>query len=586
MRYLKIFVALLLLFILLSACLAAPIPDQGSTSSAPLSETSSRSILTYSDLITGFNPLGILGEAAVTIPEDATPSPHTFEGYLELLDESTNGEAEVYSGSFPEKYKHLPEFNFAFVKWKDYLIPVQRGLIISNASTYNFILEPGRIWQESEDQSWSRASLPFSLVFKGNNSMLSGTLTFLFNGQTVSKAWYQITQEVTTNTKADLWGLLDAEYHAASLPNADNVRQSFQAELANRFPTQPISDLAGLYPDIDLSAFGSGVPPQHMAWYGVIVDGVNYLGGCQTRAGTYPYCEWMRQPSYSVAKSTFPALALMRLTQVFGAQVPNLLIKDYLPEVVSGKGNWDTVTFNNALDMATGNYGSTGFMIDDNSDKMMEFFIAQPYAARMQAALDWPELAPPGTRWVYRTSDTFILTRAMQNYLRTQTGGEDDIFQYVVDEIYAPLGLGPGAFTTMRSADDDWHGQAEGGYGLWWIPDDIAKLTTFLLLEQGQIGGEQILDPGLLAASLQQDPADRGMSIGPVNTYNNAFWAQRFGPEQGYTCEFWVVEWQGISGNMVALFPNGIVYYYFSDSGEFTINQALSAANQMHPFCP
>jgi hypothetical protein len=53
----------------------------------------------------------------------------------------------------------------------------------------------------------------------------------------------------------------------------------------------------------------------------------------------------------------------------------------------------------------------------------------------------------------------------------------------------------------------------------------------------------------------------------------------------GFECEFWVATMQGVSGNVVALFPNGTVYYYFSDNQEFTWDAALSEANQLIPMC-
>jgi CubicO group peptidase (beta-lactamase class C family) len=189
----------------------------------------------------------------------------------------------------------------------------------------------------------------------------------------------------------------------------------------------------------------------------------------------------MRAASFSTAKSAFVSVALMRLTQQYSPEVADLLIKDYVPEYAGSPGDWERVTFNHALDMSTGNYVSAGFMSDDNSQKMGEFFGAQPYAERIAAAFDCPHVTEPGTRWVYRTSDTFILTRALHNnYLQIQHGPDADIFQFVVDEVYKPLGLGPGAYTTLRTADGNWQGQAEGGYGLWWIPDDIAKVASLL----------------------------------------------------------------------------------------------------------
>jgi len=294
----------------------------------------------------------------------------------------------------------------------------------------------------------------------------------------------------------------------------------------------------------------------------------------------------MRATSYSTAKSAFVSVALMRLAQKYDPQVGSFLIKDYVPEYATSPGDWERVTFNHTLDMSTGNYVSDGYMTDDDSQKMGQFFSAQPYAERIKEAFDCPHAADPGTRWVYRTSDTFILTRALQNYLQTQQGLQADIYDFVVDEVYRPLGLGPGAYTSMRTADNNWSGQAEGGYGLWWVPDDIAKIGMLLNNDAGKIGSEQILHPDLLAAAMQQDPNDRGVKIDSQRMYNNAFWANRYTRAAGFDCEFWVTQMLGVSGNVVALMPNGITYYYFSDNQEFTWEAALREADKISPLCP
>jgi len=275
----------------------------------------------------------------------------------------------------------------------------------------------------------------------------------------------------------------------------------------------------------------------------------------------------------------------MRLAQKYGSDVHDLLIADYVPESEGSRGDWAEVTFENALDMATGNYISPEFMEDDNGSAMSTFFGAQPFDARIEAAFTAPHQESPGTRWVYRTSDTFILMTAMQRYLQSREGDQADIFQLVVDEVYKPLGIGPGFFSTMRTADDNWQGQPEGGYGLFWTPDDVAKVALFLNNDGGKIDGVQILDPEMLAASLQRDPDDRGLTISGRTMYNNAFWATQYSPSQGYDCEFWITEMQGISGNVIALFPNDTVYYYFSDNQEFFWNDALKQADYIAPIC-
>jgi len=472
---------------------------------------SKRALLTADALTNGFEYDGPVNESALTLPENAAPPVHIFEGRLELLGEKDSGQMQVLRGELGPEYSYLPEFDFEFVQDNGYLIPVQRGNIIADHPVWNIILEPGRVWQEDGDNGFSRASLPFALTVKGGNATFNGTLTFLFEDQHVSKVWYQITQETTNYSRANLWGLLDAAYHPGAVTGSKKIRADFASELAARMPVKPIEALTDDYPGVDVSAFGRGVTREHMTWYGVAVNGVNYIGGCQTRFGLYPYCESMRATSYSTAKSAFVSLALMRLAQKYDADAANLLIKDYVPEYAESSGDWERVTFNNTLDMATGNYDSSGYMADDESDKMGIFFGAQPYSERIKAAFSAPHRMDPGTRWVYRTSDTFILARAMQNYLQTQQGSDADIYKFVVDEVYRPLGLGPGVFTTMRTADNNWQGQAEGGYGQWWIPDDIARIGTFLIQDAGKINDEQILQPDLLAASLQQNQDDRGV---------------------------------------------------------------------------
>lgn len=576
--------------IFLVACSAAPtaappIPTQAlpPTPTSPIDTT--RKELSDDALVNGFKADSPVRESALAMPTTASLPAHVFEGRLELLGEKESGQIQVLRGEPGPEYASLPEFDFAFVQSNGYLIPVQRGMIVTGHTVWNIILEPGRVWQEPGDNGLSRASLPFTLVPKGGNSSFNGALTFLFDDQRSSKVWYQVTQETSTYTRLNLWGLLDATYHPEPVAQADQIKSEFETELAARLPIKPIQALAEDYPGVNISAFGQGVAPEHMTWYALYINNVIYLGGCQTRFGIYPYCESMRAASFSTAKSAFASVALMRLARLYGTDVANLLIKDYVPEYAASPGDWERVTFNHAIDMSTGNYVSPGFMVDDNSEEMGAFFGAQPYSARITAAFSAPHKEDPGTRWVYRTSDTFIVTRAMHNYLQTKQGAESDIFELVVQEVYRPLLLGPGVYSTMRTSDNNWQGQAEGGYGMWWIPDDIAKIAI-LLNNDGRINGIPIFDPVMLAAALQQDPADRGVKIDGQRMYNNAFWANHYTRSNGFACDFWIPNMLGVSGNVVTLMPNGAAYYYFSDNQEFTWDAALRELNKIKPFCP
>jgi CubicO group peptidase (beta-lactamase class C family) len=540
--------------------------------------------LTQTDLIDGFNPQSPLDEAALTMPDGAAAPRHNFEGRLELIGESENGGIKHLRGG-SQTSPHLPEFDFEFVQTDGYLVPVRRGLIITAHDQWNYFLEPGRVWYEPGDGDYSRASFPFALSWKGSNAIHNGTMTFLFNDNGISKVWYQATQEITFSYRADLWGLLEAVYHPVPVAGSDQVKADFTQELADRYPTKPIEVLAEDYPQLDPAAFGRDVSPEAMSWYGFVVGGVNYLGGCQTRYGVYPYCEYMRAPSYSTAKSVFASLALMCLAQKYGPDVRDALIKDYVPEAADSSGDWSAVTFDHVLDMATGNYKSSDNMVDEEHWDTDPFWLEDAYEPRIKAAFNWPNSDPPGRTWVYRTFDTFIVTRAMQNYLVTKEGEDADIFEFMVDEVYRPLKMAPGVFSTLRTSDDNWNGQPYGGYGLWWIPDDLAKISTFLNVDHGVINGEQVLQPGLLDAALQRDPSDRGVTRNGYGRYNNAFWADEVPSEQDPDCSFWVTHMYGISGIVVTLMPNGTAYYYASDNQEFTSIAAVRESDKFIPMC-
>jgi hypothetical protein len=575
-----------------NTALISPPSTKSSAPSPPLSPSdspqSARTVLTYEQLMDRFDPGSPIDEGAFALPHDAQTAPHTFEGRLELIGEENTGDIIVHRGDpdVEAEVYHLPEFDFEFVQSGDYFIPVQRGLIITDHPFWNYIIEPGRVWQDGEDGEYSRVSFPFALAWKGSNAIFNGVMSFLFNETGISMVWYQTTQETTISFSVDLWGQLDAVYHPEPVKEADQIRKAFAEELAHRFPTKPIEQLGEDYPQVDVTQFGRGISKKHLTYYGFVINGVNYVSECPTRYGEYAYCEYMRAPSYSTAKSTFPSLALMRLAQKYDPLAPELLIKDYVPEAADSPGDWDTVTFDHTLDMATGNFRSAGYMEDEENFDSNPFWNEEYYAERITAAFNWPHSAEPGTQWVYRTFDTFIVTRALNNYLQTLEGANADIFDFLVDEVFTPIHISPGARTTLRTKDHNWQGQPYGGYGLWWIPDDIAKITNFLNVEKGAAEDEQILHPGLLAAAMQNDPSDRGLDIDSQSKYNNAYWARVYGQREGYDCEFWVPHMLGYSGIVIVMMPNGSSYYYASDNREFTWLEAVKESNKIAPHCP
>ena len=553
-----------------------------------------RTLLTYDDLTTGTS-IAPVDEQAFALPDQAAMPAVDFEGRLQLLPGTADGGHRIVTDMLGSKgdpaFLRLPEIDIQFVQDGSYLIPVTQGLVISGDRAWNYILGPGRIWSENGDHGYARASFPFTLVERNQNCTHNGVMTFLFDGERVSQVRYQVTQETCLYFKFDLWGQAQASYTPGKLPQAAALRAAYEAELAQRLPTRPIAALARDYPasGFNPASLTSGVSPEGMTLYGLLIDGTNYVSDCRTRYGSYAYCSEMRVPSYSTAKSAFASLALMRLGQKYGRGVYDLPIRDYVPEAAASAGDWSVVTFNDALDMATGNYLSPGFEADENGQTMSAFLEAESFADKIRLAFAFPYGSPPGRNWVYHTSDTFILTRAMNSYLIRQEGPGADIFDLMREEVYRPLGLSAGFMTTLRT-DNSPTGAPLGGYGLFWTADDVVKVARLLNDLDGRIDGKQVLEAGMLAAALQRNPQDRGLDTTgmPVFKYKDAFWAREWTPEEDsqYRCSFWTPFMSGFGGITVLLMPNGSVYYYFSDNNEFAWFSAVTESNKLKPMCP
>lgn len=567
--------------------------------------SSPRTVLTYSQLFSNTNPTAPVDDTAgFALPASANAPKDSFEGTLTLNDTASNGSFSIvsdpdgYSSDTP--FTHLAPFSFQFVQSGKTLIPAQQGLIITGGS-WNYIIGPGAAWTESGDHGYTRASLPFALVERNQNCVHNGEMTFLFSNTltpNISNVRYQVTQETCLYYKVNIWGQTSAKYAPATVDNAGVIESAMTSEAANRLPSKPISELATDFAGVNTAAFTQAFKsPQDITAYGLMVNGTNYVSDCQTRFGNYAFCSEMRLPSYSLAKSAFAAVALMRLGQLYSNSAYSRLVKNYVPQYTDG-GLWTNVTFDQTSNMATGNYISATYMSDENGDAEGEFLVAEPFATRITNAFTpFPNHVTPGTTWVYQSHAAFILTVGMDGYLQTQQGSSADIFNVVRDDVYVPLKVSQGGLTTLRTDDSD-TGMPFGSHGLFFIQDDLAKIANFLNAGDGTINGTQVLDKTRLTESLfrTSSPATLGLQVPDTGSvpvahtirYNDEFWAKHFTPTEfpQYSCDFWVAYMSGYGGNTVLMLPNGVVYYIFSDGNEFEWYDAVDQANKIKPLCP
>ena len=518
------------------------------------------------------------------------PPQQPFEGRLRLRLDAREAHVAIIrdpggqAASTPS-LAQLPSLEIELVPDGAAIIPAVRGPIRGEHPDREWIIEPGRAWTEPGDgDGWSRASLPVALRERNANCTHNGVLTWRYRGSEISPVLYQFSSETCAYLQLDLWGRLQASFSSEAPANRKALISAWRAELAARMPARQIGEIASRYPGIGPASFGSvaEVDPDAMTTWGFVADGVHWTGACHTRHGDYPFCDVLDLPSYSLAKSLLAGLALMRLEKLY-PDTRQQLIGDCVADCRGAR--WAGVTFENALDMTTGNYDSLASEADEDSAKMLRFFLTQTHADKTGMACGlFAHKSPPGEKFVYHTIDTYLLGSAMQRYVRTKFGPDADIHRdLVVKPLWQKLRLSPLTGHSMRTYDEA--AQPLSGWGLTFHRDDLARIAEYLQ-GGGQIDGKPAVDPAMLAAALQRNPADRGLSPGPGLRYNNGFWAWNAGPAVGCEGDVWVPFMSGYGGIIVALFPNGTSYYFVSDGRDFMWARAARAAHTIRSLCP
>lgn len=469
----------------------------------------------------------------------------------------------------------IPQLQLDWVSQGERALPLQRGPRPGSSLHWEWVIQPGRVWLDAE--GWE-ARFPVALQERNANCIHTGWLAV--SADTVSgeaQGVLQMGAETCAYFQFDLWTRLEVSIEPLDMPT-ELPRDD--AHLQRR-------DIAGLsdrFSPSDQVGFGSPleVSPDAMSVFGVLIGDTVFASGCATRFGPDPYCSDLALPSYSLAKTVVAGLALMRLEQLYpGAR--SALISDHVAACDAQR--WAGVTFEHALDMATGLYSSADFDSDEGAPELWDFMSRTTHAERIDLACgQHPRQAMPGERWVYHTTDTYILGAAMQDYWRVQSGRDDaDFYDDLLVPLWRSLGLSPLMDRTRRSYDAV--RQPVSGWGLTLTLDDMMRLGRFLQ-GGGRVDGEAWADAEMMAEALQRDPDDRGLIAGgETQRYQNGFWAWNAGPVLGCASDVWIPALSGYGGITLALMPNGHVYAYVSDGREFAWRRAAAASNAIQPFC-
>jgi len=402
---------------------------------------------------------------------------NVFEGKLTISGNPTFSLNYGQSDYLPAGYEHWSEFSYEFIQDNGRLIPVDRGHGFVGQGAWSITAGVGAVWDEVTDNGYSRAAFPYTIKENNANCEVNGLATFLFkNDGSISKVHIQNVAETCKFYGFEFYGTLSAQYDQHSLSNKSQTITERNKEEAGHFPTRPLTDLAIDYPGVELANYAYAIAPKDLNGYSVLVGGTSYMAGCTTRYGEHPYCSEKTIGLYSFTKSIYGFMAVAALEKKHPS-FKSQFIKDLVPECSDSR--WEGVTVEHALDMATGNYQSPLFQLDEASEDIVQYYFL-PTSRQVRADFacnGWPKQVSPDTHSVYHTTDTELVGYAASAYVKLKLGDNAEAFNDILVPLYDELNLSHYLRGIQRTSDTN---DAWGGYGLSVTVNDVIRIAQYI----------------------------------------------------------------------------------------------------------
>jgi hypothetical protein len=518
-------------------------------------------------------------------------SRHEFEGTLSVPEFLMHSPGEKKDSA--DSWDYFPGFAIDLFTHGKNLVPISRESILEfgDGSYWSIIISPGTVWFEPDDGGMSRASFPFALVSEAFNEVHNGLATFVYDEARVSSLFIQVIQETAPWNKTDFWGITVMDYAPHPIEDKNRFAARFAEEEERQIPILPFSALGENVDTLLLETFTGGIEQEEISATGLVWNGKLYLQPCYTRYGEYPYCRYMRHGAFSLTKTMGALIALLRLGEKYGGEVFDLKIADYVT-IAAAHGGWESVTFADALNMATGVGDQTPERVepnvmqgDEDQPKFFRFMLARSRQEKTDIAFSYADYPwGPGEVARYNSINTFILSAAMDAFLKSKEGPDADIWDMVLKEIYRPIGIFHGPIMQTLEPDGS-KGLPIFGYGLYPNVDDVAKLSI-LLQNGGRYQGRQILNSEQLAEALCLTNVI-GLPTGERNEYGEVTYHLGFNALP-FRCKDHRVRRipvsTGFGGNHWVVLPNGITTFRFCDANKYGVGSMIDVAEAICPF--
>lgn len=511
---------------------------------------------------------------------DTLPPAHQLSGVIHFSETgmTTNHSDSDWMGS---GHRTFPGFSLPFVSHGEHLIPLKRGINYSgdiNNSFWNIIVSPGRVWLEPGDNGYSRASFPFVLTDNYIGQARNGITTFVFNSSEISYVAIQITQEtapVNDYSLANFVGKIPAQYSPEIFEDVNEHILKYEEERAKKPQMHLWLELP--YAVLTQSFFRGGLKPDTVSMAAIFLDNQLYIQPPQTRTGLYPYPMEMRHGVFSVTKSLGMGLAMFYAAERYGEEIFDEFITDHVP-ILSDHPGWQGVTFENVLNMATGTQGS------DQGDDIVPFIVARNAEEKIAAISMLPDSSSlPGEDFNYASTNTFVLSYALNQYVKAKEGPDADYWELVREHVLKPLGIEHLPLT--RTIEEEGRlGIPIMGWGSYPNVCEAAKIGK-LLCDEGRFEGQQLLNRNKVREALYRTSKTglgAGTSYGRAQRYLHSMWIIHIVLS---TCDIYAPSMSGHGGNRIVMLPSGVVAIRFSDANFYDIAHMVAVAELCRSSC-
>jgi len=448
---------------------------------------------------------------------------------------------------YKNRYTNIPSLTLNFYLKSNTLISTSSELIRAQGveeTAWNFIA--------SENGQFHHGiyHFPLALIQKGQNCTHHGIIKLDSKNKTYK---LEVKQETCKYLKFDLTikGKAQIVKKDSSIINPSKYRKI----------VRPISDLSESFTTNHFTK-----EKKDITLLGVIKDDQVYssflLGRDQKSFGELNSI----LPSFSLAKFMLSSLSLSELKKVIPSIGDDLFCK-YLSQV-SCKSSWGKVTFNHLSNMTTGHYYNSENMYDEKN-KFSHFFGSYLETVKMTESLRVPYQEPPGKTFVYQSTNSFLLFLSIQEVFKIYFNNKEfDLYTYLKEEVYDQFGK-ISSTSLLRSWKNlsltgESSGSGLGGYGLFFKESELNLIHNLLTINS--------------TYKVQENQAGS-----PV--YKHGIWYKEIKIED--SCTITIPHLMGFGGITFALYPNGISYFEFGDSGHFNnLEKVSKSIDKIRSLCP